>query len=268
MVNTNGANRGKNRSTRKAASDAAAPPRSVLVVDVGGSNVKLLVNGETEPRKIPSGREMTALQMVESVKEATQDWKYDAISLGYPGLVGSTGPVSEPGNLGPGWVGFDFAAAFEKPIRVINDAALQALGSYEGGRMLFLGLGTGLGSALICQSALIPLELGSLPHPAGETYGGVLGRRGLKRVGKKRWRKFVIGAVESFLAAFQVDYIVLGGGNSKLLRVVPTIARIAHNQTAFRGGFRLWHSDEIQTLSRNGEPEQSKQVELSGWRML
>jgi hypothetical protein len=272
MANANGGNRGRHSSAKKAASKKAASdnlsrPRAILVVDVGGSNIKLLVNGETESRKIPSGPEMTALQMVESVKEATKDWKYEAVSLGYPGVVGSTGPVSEPGNLGPGWVGFDFAAAFERPIRIVNDATLQALGSYDGGRMLFLGLGTGLGSTLVSQSALIPLELGALPHPGGGTYGEVLGRRGLKRAGKKRWRRFVIQTVESFLSAFQVDHVVLGGGNSKFLQLVPPGARIAHNQTAFRGGFRLWHSDEFRTLSRNGEPEQSE-TELSGWRML
>lgn len=248
---------------------APAPsPRRILTIDVGGSNIKLLVKGETESRKIPSGREMSAQQMVAAVKDAVQDWNFEAISLGYPGHVGSSGPLSEPGNLGPGWVGFDYAAAFEKPVRIANDAALQALGSYDGGRMLFLGFGTGLGSAVISQNAILPLELGSLPHPEGKTYGEVLGRRGLNRVGKKIWRKLVHGAVEAFLIAFQVDYVVLGGGNSKFIRQIPAGARIAHNQTAFRGGFRLWNSDEIQTLDPDAEPERRPTPEFSEWRVL
>src|SRR6185369_11646853 len=161
-------------------SSAAATPTKILVVDVGGSKVKVLATGQSEPRKVPSGKSMTPGKMVEAVKELASDWEYEAVSIGYPGLVGVQGPRSEPGNLGPGWVGFNFAVAFERPVRVINDAAMQALGSYEGGRMLFLGLGTGLGSALISENAIIPLELGQLLGRDGQNLGQTLGKKGLE----------------------------------------------------------------------------------------
>lgn len=260
-----------NGSTKQVDSPIASPktPTSILVIDVGGSNIKLLVKGKTRSRKIPSGPELTALQMIDLVKEATKDWTYDAISLGYPGLVGNAGPLSEPGNLGPGWVGFDFATAFGKPVRIVNDAALQAMGSYDGGRMLFLGFGTGLGSTLLLSNqAIIPLELGCLLHPHGGTYGDILGRRGLNRVGKKIWRKEVNAAVRVFLSTFQVDYVVLGGGNSKFIRLVPPGARIAHNQTAFRGGYRLWQADEIQTHTPTGPLRDGKAPEFANWHVL
>ena len=167
------------------------PPASVLVVDIGGTNLKVLATGQTEPRKTPSGPALTPQMMVELVRDLAKDWTYDAVSIGYPGQVGDHGPRQEPGNLGAGWVGFNYAAAFERPVRIINDAAMQALGSYDGGRMLFLGFGTGLGSALIAENVIVPLELGNIPEPGGSNLGDILGRRGMKRLGKRRWRRAV-----------------------------------------------------------------------------
>ncbi|HET6423399.1 MAG TPA: ROK family protein [Planctomycetaceae bacterium] len=245
-----------------------AAPQSILTVDIGGSKIKCLLRGQTEPRRFLSGREMTPPKMIQTLSELTSDWEYEAVSMGYPGLVGSAGPISEPGNLGPGWVGFDYAAAFDRPVRILNDAALQALGSYEGGRMLFLGLGTGLGSTLISQNTIIPLELGCLPSHLGKTCGEILSRRGLRRLGKRVWRAAVKELVHAFLPAFEVDYVVLGGGNAKLIKDVPAGARVAHNQTAFRGGFRLWHSDDIQTLESTGQTESPQMAEPVDWRVL
>ncbi|MGH7259550.1 MAG: ROK family protein [Nitrospiraceae bacterium] len=212
----------------------------MLVIDVGGSNVKVLVTGEREPRKIPSGQAMTARNMVEAVKQITADWTYDAISLGYPGPVEDGRPVAEPKNLGRGWVTFSFRKAFGRPVRVINDAAMQALGSYKGGRMLFLGLGTGLGSALIMDGVLAPMELAHLPYSKGQTYEDYVGLRGLKRCGKKKWRRQVLKAAEALRHALQVQYVVLGGGNAKKLKKLPEWAGIGSNMNAFLGGFRLW----------------------------
>jgi polyphosphate glucokinase len=221
----------------------------VLVLDVGGSSIKFLCTGETEPRRIPSGPEMTPASMVDEIRKLTRDWKYDVVSIGCPGPVGVHGPRSEPGNLGSGWVGFDFAAALERPVRIINDAAMQALGSYEGGRMLFLGFGTGLGSALIAENVIIPLELGKIVYGKEETLGELLGRRGLKSLGKSTWRKIVGQVLESFTDAFMVDYIVIGGGNAKLVKDPPPGVRLGHNLTAFRGGMRLWTLEGIHTHS-------------------
>ena len=207
------------RSRAKPAPDAS--PENVLVLDIGGSKVKMLATGHSAPRKIASGPELTPERMVKAVVRACKGWKYDAVSIGYPGLAGARGPQSEPGNLGSGWVGFNFAAAFDRPVRIINDAAMQALGSYEGGRMLFLGLGTGLGSALIAQNVIVPLELGALPSRDGVDLGEVLGRNGLKRLGKRRWQKELVRVIEHFTAAFTADYIVLGGGNARTLKLVP-----------------------------------------------
>lgn len=243
-------------------------PGKILTVDVGGSKVKLLLQGQTEPRRFLSGPLLTPLSMVTAVQKLAEDWQYDAVSLGYPGLVGPSGPMSEPGNLGAGWVGFDYAAAFNRPVRILNDAALQALGSYDGGRMLFLGFGTGLGSTLISEHAIIPLELGSLPARQGKNYGEVLGRRGLRKLGKRRWRRIVAEVVRTFLPAFEADYVVLGGGNAKLIKDVPPGSRVAHNQTAFRGGFRLWHSDDFQTLESNTEQPAMPTAESVEWRVL
>src|SRR5687768_7028938 len=166
-------------------------PASILVIDIGGSRLKILASGQTEPRRNRSGPGLTPQRMVEIVRDLAGDWRYDAVSIGYPGQVGDHGPRQEPGNLGAGWVGFNFAAAFERPVRIINDAAMQALGSYDGGRMLFLGFGTGLGSALISEHAIVPLELGQLLYDKKETLGEVLGRAGLKRIGKPTWRAIV-----------------------------------------------------------------------------
>jgi len=215
----------------------------VLVVDVGGSNVKVLLSGQRTPQKIPSGPTMTASQMVRAVKDVTSGWKYEAISIGYPGPVLHGRPVAEPRNLGDGWVGFDFRRAFGCPVRVINDAAMQALGSYEGGRMLFLGLGTGLGSALIIDNRLEPMELAHLPYRKGQTYEDFVGLRGLRRCGKKKWRRHIAKVVESLSKALQADYVVLGGGNAKKLKKLPKGAQLGHNSHAFVGGFRLWAED-------------------------
>jgi polyphosphate glucokinase len=211
-----------------------------LVVDVGGTNIKLLATGQREPLKIPSGPTLTAKKMVRVVKEAVRTREFDRITLGYPAPVINGRPLREPHNLGGGWVGFDFAKAFGCPVRVINDAAMQALGSYEGGRMLFLGLGTGLGSAMIVDGVLEPMELAHLPYKEGKTYEDYLGLRGLERLGKKRWRRHVAKVVKLLKDALDADYVVLGGGNNKKLKDLPPNSRLGSNENAFRGGFRLW----------------------------
>jgi polyphosphate glucokinase len=193
-------------------------PLKVLVIDVGGTNVKVLASGKRAPRKVPSGPTMTARNMVKEVRRLAADWSYDVIALGYPGAVRAGQPTAEPKNLGDGWIGFDFEKAFGRPVKVINDAAMQALGSYEGGRMLFLGLGTGLGSALITDGVLVPMELAHLWYRKGRTYEDYVGLRGLKRFGKKRWRRYVADVVTALKSALQADYVVLGGGNAKRLK--------------------------------------------------
>jgi predicted NBD/HSP70 family sugar kinase len=214
--------------------------KKILAIDVGGTHVKALVTGQREPRKIPSGPRMTAREMVRQVKHLVHDWKYDAVSIGYPGPVIHGRPLREPYNLSKGWVGFNFCKAFGCPVQVINDAAMQALGSYHGGRMLFLGLGTGLGSAMITDGIIEPMELGHLPYKKGKTYEDYIGLRGLKHLGKKKWRRHVAGVVERLQAAMEPDYIVLGGGNAKKLKKLPPHARLGDNRNAFLGGFRLW----------------------------
>jgi polyphosphate glucokinase len=216
------------------------PIKNILVIDVGGTNIKVLATGQKQAVKIPSGPEMTAGKMVKEVREATADWKYSAISMGYPGPVVHGHPLSEPHNLAGGWVGFDFKKAFGCPIKIVNDAAMQALGIYHGGRMLFLGLGTGLGSAMIVDGILEPMEVAHLPYKKGRTYEDYLGIRGLKRLGKKSWRKHVAKVVEQLKSALEPDYVVLGGGNSKLLKTLPPGCQLGDNSTAFIGGFRLW----------------------------
>jgi polyphosphate glucokinase len=216
----------------------------VLTVDIGGSNIKVLVSGQTEPRKRRSGKKLTPAKMVEIVQELAEDWDYEAVSIGYPGLVGNQGPSSEPVNLGPGWVGFDFSSAFGLPVRIMNDAAMQALGSYEGGRMLFLGLGTGVGSALITEEVIFTLELGQLPYKRGESLGEALGRQGMKRLGRAAWRRAVTDVASALLKAFLADSVVIGGGNAKKLKELPPGVRQSHNLTAFRGGFRLWNIED------------------------
>ena len=215
-------------------------PPKVLVIDVGGTNVKVLVTGKRTPRKVPSGPTMTARYMVETVRQLAVGWSYDVISLGYPGAVRTGRPVAEPKNLGKGWIGLDFEKAFGCPVKVINDAAMQALGSYQGRRMLFLGLGTGLGSALITDGVLIPMELAHLIYRKGRTYEDYVGLRGLKRYGKKKWRRYVADVVTALKDALQADYVVLGGGNAKRLKRLPKDVRLGTNDHAFAGGFRLW----------------------------
>src|SRR5579872_6652577 len=211
----------------------------VLVVDVGGNHVKMLVTGQQTPHEFASGPSMTAEEMVSGVLKAAKGWKYEAVSIGYPGPVLRGKPVAEPHNLGPGWVGFDFAAAFGCPVKLINDAAMQALGSYEGGKMLFLGLGTGLGSAMIVDGIVEPMELGHLPYRK-RTYEDYVGIRGWERVGEKKWRHYVADVVARLIAALEPDDVVLGGGNVHKLKEMPPGCRAGSNANAFLGGFRLW----------------------------
>jgi len=215
-------------------------PRKVLAIDVGGTHVKVLATGRRKPLEIPSGPKMTAKQMVRDVREGTTGWRYSVVSIGYPGPVLHGKPVSEPANLGGGWVGFDYAKAFGHPVRLINDAAMQALGSYKGGRMLFLGLGTGLGSALIVDGVLEPMELAHLPYKKGKTYEDLVGEAALRRFGKKKWRGYVTDVVTRLQAALEADDVVVGGGNAKLLRSLPKGVRLGSNANAFIGGYRLW----------------------------
>jgi len=213
----------------------------VLVVDIGGSNVKLLATGESAPRRFPSGPSLTPKKMVAGVLRAAEGWRWDVVSIGYPGPVAHGRPITEPGNLARGWVGFDFGAAFGCPVRLINDAAMQALGSYTRGTMLFLGLGTGLGTALVADGVLEPLELGYLPYKKG-TYEDYVGRRGLKRLGKKRWRAEVREMIRRLAGAIDPDEVVIGGGNVKKLGTLPPKCRAGSNANAFVGGFRLWEA--------------------------
>jgi polyphosphate glucokinase len=215
----------------------------ILAIDIGGTHVKVLASGQTEERKVVSGPTMTAQKMVQAVKRMTKDWEYDCVSIGYPGPVVHGKPLREPFNLGGGWVGFDFQKAFGRPVKVINDAAMQALGSYHGGRMLFLGLGAGLGSALIVDGVLEPMELAHLPYKKGKTYEDYVGVRGLERLGKKSWRRHVTDVVKRLKDALEADYVVLGGGNSLQMKKLPPDTRLGDNHNAFAGGFRLWNGD-------------------------
>jgi polyphosphate glucokinase len=211
----------------------------VLVVDVGGTHIKILATGQTEKREFASGPTLTAQQMVSGVRKLAGEWSYEVVSVGYPGPVLHNRPVAEPHNLGPGWMGFDFKAGFKRPTKVMNDAAMQALGSYRKGKMLFLGLGTGLGSALIVDGIVEPMELGHLPYKKG-TYEDYVGARGVERLGKRRWRKQVFDVVDRLVAALEPDDIVLGGGNSKILQELPPRCRLGDNANAFKGGFLMW----------------------------
>jgi polyphosphate glucokinase len=212
---------------------------NVLVIDVGGTHVKILATGQTEPRKFDSGPTLTAAQMATRVKRLATDWPFDVVSIGYPGPVLHGKPVSEPHNLAPGWVAFDFKAAFGCHVKVVNDAAMQALGSYQGGKMLFLGLGTGLGTTLIVDGIIEPMELGHLPYKKA-TYEDYVGIRGLKKHGVNKWRRHVADVVKLLVAALQPDDVVLGGGNVKRLEKLPPGCRAGDNANAFIGGFRLW----------------------------
>jgi polyphosphate glucokinase len=212
----------------------------ILVIDIGGTHVKVLASGRTKFVEFPSGQNMTPAKMVAAVRAATIDWKYDVVSIGYPGSVVHGRPLTEPYHLARGWVGFDFKKAFNRPIKIVNDAAMQALGSYQGGRMLFLGLGTGLGSALIVDNVLEPMELAHLPYKKGRTYEDYVGQAGLTRLGQQKWRHEVKEVVRQLEAAMQVDYVVLGGGNVRLLKKRPLGTRLGNNANAFQGGYRLW----------------------------
>jgi polyphosphate glucokinase len=218
----------------------------ILVIDVGGTHVKVLASGHKTRLQFDSGPTLTARKMAAGVKKITAQagWKYDGISMGYPGPVLHDRPVMEPHNLAKGWVGFDYRRAFGHPVKIINDAAMQAVGSYRGGRMLFLGLGTGLGTALIVDSVVEPMELAHLPYKKGRAFEDYAGLNGLKRLGKKKWRKEVAQVVKLLKAATQADYVVLGGGNARLLKKLPPNTRLGDNDNAFRGGFRLWQNSK------------------------
>jgi polyphosphate glucokinase len=212
---------------------------NALVIDVGGTHVKILATGAKERREFPSGPKLTAARMVAKVKKLASDWQYDAISIGYPGPVLHGRIAAEPHNLARGWMGFDFAAAFARPVKLMNDAAMQALGGYRGGRMLFLGLGTGLGTALIVDDVVEPMELAHLPYKKG-TYEDYVGARALERMGRKKWSRHVADVVEQLRAALEPDEVLIGGGNARLLDELPAGCRRGDNADAFNGGFRLW----------------------------
>jgi polyphosphate glucokinase len=214
----------------------------VLVLDVGGTHVKALATGYRAPRKIDSGASMTPRRMVREIKKLVADWSFEAISMGYPGLVLNGRIASEPHNLGEGWVGFDFERAFGLPVVTLNDAAMQALGAYRRGRMLFLGLGTGLGSAMITDGLLEPMELAHLPYKKGLTYEDYVGKKGLARLGKRRWRKHVADVIRRLRAALEPNDVVIGGGNAKKLKILPPGTRLGTNADALAGGFRIWSS--------------------------
>jgi len=241
----------------------SAPGRKVLVIDVGGNNVKFLITGQRIPLKVPSGPELTPKRMVRLVRKATRGWEFDGVSLGFPGLVLHGRPVVEPHNLGRGWVRFNFEKAFRRPVKIINDAAMQALGSYKGGKMLFLGLGTGMGSALIDHGVLQPLELAHLPYRRA-TFEYYVGARALKRMGKKKWRRSVGRVVRDLQRALEPDYVVLGGGNVKKLKKLPPGTRRGDNANAFRGGFRLWKNekDPGNVSSRYGQERRTSSKHL------
>ena len=225
--------------------DPGSTKHNVLAIDIGGTNVKLLATGQKDIRKIPSGPTLTPREMIKRVKEAVNDWPYNVISMGYPGPVVQGRPIDDPHNLGPGWVKFDYHKAFGKPVKIVNDAAMQALGSYKKGRMLFLGLGTGLGSAMIVDGVLQPLELAHLPYKKGRTYEDYLGKRGLDKLGQKKWQKNVFEVVVQLRQAVQADDVVLGGGNAKLITKLPKGVRLGKNSNAFAGGFRMWQDESV-----------------------
>ena len=214
--------------------------KAILAVDVGGTHVKIMDSKDLTKREFVSGPHLSAKEMVRQGKALTADWSYDVVSIGYPGPVAHNRPLAEPHNLGRGWVGFNFAKAFGRPTQVVNDALMQALGSYEGGRMLFLGLGTGLGSAMIIDGILEPMELGHLPYRKGRTFEDYVGAAGLERLGEKKWRRRVADVVKHLVAALEPDYVVLGGGNAEKLGRLPRNVRLGNNANAFKGGFKLW----------------------------
>jgi polyphosphate glucokinase len=217
----------------------------ILVIDVGGTNIKLLATGQEDHLKFPSGPAMTPESMVQGVLSEAKDWEYDVVTIGYPGPVVNGKAVLEPKNLAAGWVDFNFKTRFRKPVKMINDAAMQALGSYKGGRMLFIGLGTGMGSALIMESVVAPLELAHLPYKKDMTFEDFVGLRGLERLGKKKWQAAVEDVIVRLEAALVADSVVIGGGNAKKLKRLPPGCRLGDNMNAFLGGFRLWEDENI-----------------------
>jgi len=216
---------------------------NVLVIDIGGTHVKVLATGQEAHREFDSGPDLTPKRMINGVRKLVADWKYDAVSIGFPGPILRNRPVSEPWNLGKGWAGFNFQSAFKCPVKVVNDAAMQALGSYKGGKMLFLGMGTGLGSTMIIDGIVEPMELGHLPYKKA-TFEDYVGIRGLKKYGKKKWRSLVTDVVKRLVAALEPDDVVLGGGNVKKLKKLPSGCRAGDNDNAFLGGFRLWQKSK------------------------
>lgn len=232
------------------------PRPKVLVVDIGGNNVKLLAYGQKEPRRFPSGPALTPTKLVQSIKQITTDWEFEVLSIGYPGAVIHGKILRDPKNLGKGWVGFNFEKAFGHPVQLINDAAMQAMGSYEGGRMLFLGLGTGLGSAMIMDGVLEPMELAHLPYRKKKTFEDYVGARGAERMGKKKWRLHVALVVEMLRAALEPDYVVLGGGNVKWIDKLPPGTRRGSNEHAFDGGIRMWQ------MNKDRQPEPTTEIVL------
>ncbi|EPE97448.1 ROK family protein [Rhizobium grahamii] len=229
---------------RKREQTKAPTGRTVLAVDIGGSHVKVELSSGSERRAVDSGDQMTATKMVGALRDLTQDWHYDVVTMGYPGPVAANRAAADPFNLGPGWKDFDFEAALGRPVRMVNDALMQAIGSYENGRMLFLGLGTGLGSAIIAENVCMPLELAHMPYRKA-TFEDYVGERGLKRRGKSKWRKSVFDVVDRLGAALLPDYIVIGGGNVDRLKELPPKCRRGNNDNAFRGGFRVWLDDSL-----------------------
>ena len=227
--------------------------RKVLAIDIGGTNVKFLASGQSEPRRFPSGKALTPERMVAEVKKLAADWKYDVVAIGYPGDVVEDRIVTDPRNLAPGWIGFDFEAAFGCPVKVMNDAAMQALGSYKGGTMLFLGLGTGLGSTLIVRGHIVPMKLGALSYKKGSIEDHV-GLRGLQKFGKKKWRAFVNMVLERFTSALMLDEAVIGGGNAKKLKDLPPACRLGDNAYAFLGGYRMWETAPARRPSGTSTP--------------
>ena len=216
--------------------------KKILVVDIGGTNVKLMIS-RRKKRKFKSGPKLTPSEMVAQIKEEVEDWKFDAVSIGFPAPVRDGRILEEPKHLGKGWVRFNFEKAFGKPVRIVNDAALQALGSYRGGRMLFLGLGTGLGSTLVLRDMVIPLELGDLPYRDDRIIEDFLGKPGMAELGEKEWERQVMSAVDQLKKSFIADYVVLGGGSAKKLKKLPDGVELGHNRNAFLGGVRLWQID-------------------------
>jgi len=229
----------------------------VLAIDIGGSHVKMRVPDHPDVREFESGPKLSARQMVARVHDVLGDWSFSRVSIGYPGVVMHGRIVAEPHNLGKGWVGFDFEAAFGRPTRVINDASMQAIGSYEGGRMLFLGLGTGLGSAMIVDGVVESMELAHLIFKKGKTYEDYVGDAGRRRLGGRRWRRAVEDVVGQLRAVLEADYVVLGGGNARRLKRLPEGARLGDNEFAFTGGFRMWRAGGIvrmRKITRRGDP--------------